>query len=126
MGCAVLCEPDLGQLSRLQHSIFPCPSCVIMALLYLLVLTSSFGYLCHHYLSLSDPYLPHNELFTLPLLLKVGLSGVPWSLRPVFDQLMLQVSQSLHQLCLFKSSTLARFHLRAPGHPPWRASGQQG
>ena len=86
---AVLCEPDLGQLSRLQHSIFPCPSCVTMALPYLLVLTSSFGYLCHHYLSLSNPYLPHNELFTLTLLLKVGLSGVPWSLRPAFDQLML-------------------------------------
>lgn len=38
-------------LSYLQCDIFhPCPSCVILALPYLLVLPSSFGYISHHYL----------------------------------------------------------------------------
>lgn len=91
--CAGLWAPDLGQLS-LVSSMTSSPALPVLSWPCLTFWSSlqSCGYLSSHgyYLSLSTPYFPYNELFTLTLLiLMAGLSQVPWSLHLALDQLML-------------------------------------
>lgn len=107
---AVLWESALGQLALVSSmASFPALPLLSWPCLTFWSSPQSFGYLSSrgYYLSLSTHYLPYNELFTLTLLiLRAGLSEVPWSLHLLLDQLMLQASQSLHLLCL---STLVGF-----------------
>lgn len=111
-------------LSYLQDDIFhPCPSCVTVALPYLLVLPSSLGYISHHYLL--HHYLslhPHQSCFTLdgwtsgkgagPLGVSVQPGISLWSRSP--------------RVCIKYTfphgPTLARCHsLQSPSPPPLEA-----